>query len=406
MYLLRQAIKPSRSFCNFILITSTMKKIFLSIICVMGAMTSAFAQDAQAAAAEAAATISEAPEVEPEVAKPVYWTNSLKTNLTTGQTSLTNWAAGGDNTVSVAAFIDGNANWQKDDMFWNNRLQLDYGFLYASSKPILQKSSDRIYLESKWGYKTESMKNMYFSANYDFKSQFSSGYDYKTPGSVTDDYGNELTGSALKDRWREARVLKSNFLAPAYTNLALGLDYKPAKWFSMNFAPLTGGFVIVKDGELRTAYSMGLRNGATAEQEAEAQTALDNAIAGGNAQDILKAEESLYSLYRSAKFEFGAQLKMDAKVNINDNFSYTTQCVLFANYLDIAHCPRINWDNRIDWKIAKYFSLTFTTNLIYDDTIMITNPKDIEAFPAGKARVQFKESLAFGFTYTIATKKD
>ena len=46
-----------------------------------------------------------------------------------------------------------------------------------------------------------------------------------------------------------------------------------------------------------------------------------------------------------------------------------------------------------------------TTNLIYDDTIMIVNPKDIEQFPDGKARVQFKESIAFGFTYTIASKK-
>ena len=69
------------------------------------------------------------------------------------------------------------------------------------------------------------------------------------------------------------------------------------------------------------------------------------------------------------------------------------------------HCPRINWDNRIDWKLAKYFSFTITTNLIYDDTIMILNDKDIEEFPKGKSRVQFKESLAFGFTWTIANKK-
>ena len=31
--------------------------------------------------------------------------------------------------------------------------------------------------------------------------------------------------------------------------------------------------------------------------------------------------------------------------------------------------------------------------------------KDIDRFPNGKARVQFKESIAFGFTYTIASKK-
>lgn len=380
-----------------------MKKIILSIIAVAATMT-AFAQsDAQKAAADAAATMTAAPESAPKVVKQNLWATSLKTQINVGQTSLTNWAAGGDNTVSLAAFIDGNANWKKGDMFWNNRLQLDYGFLYASSKPILQKSTDRMYLESKWGYKAPSTKYLYFSANYDFKSQFSSGYDYKTPSSLTDADGNELKGSALKDAWKDARVLKSNLLAPAYTNLALGIDFIPTKWLSINFAPLTGGFVIVRDATLRKSYSMDMTKGAKD---------LESKFASYNEESASEADKQAYadfqnslangSAYRSAKFEFGAQLKADAKVNVNSNFAYSTQVVLFANYLDINHCPRINWDNRFDWKLAKYFSLTLTTNLIYDDTILIKTDK----YPDGKkGLVQFKESLAFGFTYTIANKK-
>ena len=357
-----------------------MKKVFVIIASVLVSF-GAFAQDAQQAAAEAAKEISEAPEVAPEVEKPNYWTNSLKTNLNFGQTSLTNWAAGGDNTISLAAYVDGNANWVKGDMFWNNRLQLDYGFLWASSKPILQKNMDRIYLESKWGYKAPSTKYLYFSANYDFKSQFTSGYDYKTPASVTDENGNELKGSDLRNVWRDARELKSGFLAPAYTNLALGIDFVPNKWFSLNFAPLTGDLVIVNDPTLRASYSMPLK------KQFEGVT-----------ENLPKDGTQLSNV----RFGFGAQLKLDAKVNINDNFAYSTQVVLFANYLDIKHCPRINWDNRIDWKLAKYFSLTMTTNLIYDDTILIATEK----YPDGKkGLVQFKESIAFGFTYTIATKK-
>ena len=96
---------------------------------------------------------------------------------------------------------------------------------------------------------------------------------------------------------------------------------------------------------------------------------------------------------------------MDAKVNINDNFSYSTQVVLFSNYLDKPQNLRVNWDNRIDWKLAKYFSFTITTNLIYDDKVMIISDKDKDQYPNGRQRVQFKESLAFGFTYTIASKK-
>ena len=361
-----------------------MKKLFIALSAALISM-GAYAQDAQQAAADAAKAMEEAPAAPAKVEKPKYWEEALKTNVTLGQTSLTNWAAGGDNTMSLAAHIDGNANWKKNDMFWNNRLQLDYGFLWASSKPILQKNTDRIYLESKWGYKTPSMKNFYFSANYDFRSQFTTGYDYNTPGSLVDESGNQLEGDALKQAWKDARGLKSGFLAPAYTNLALGIDYKPAKWLSVNFAPLTGGFVIVQNEALRKAYSMQLRPEYEGKDEAE-----------------MPADGSQY---KSSRFELGAQMKVDAAVNVNDNFKYSTQVVLFYNYLGGQKCPRINWDNRIDWKLAKYFSLTLTTNMIYDDTIMIKSDKDLEQFPDGKARVQFKESIAFGFTYTIASKK-
>lgn len=383
-----------------------MRKIII-ILALLASSVSLKAQDVQQAAAEAAKALVEAPAEQQKIEKPKYWTESLKTQVNIGQTSLTNWAAGGDNTISLQGFIDANANWKKKEMFWNNRLQLDYGFLYASSKPILQKSTDRIYLESKWGYKTDAMKNFYFSANYDFKSQFSSGWDYKTPGVLVDENGNDLVGGDLRQAWRDARVLKSNILSPAYTNLALGIDWKPSKWLSVNIAPVTGGFVIVTKDELRKKYKMELTNES---KELETRFAGYDEATASESQKAAYAryKESLEngSAYRSARFEFGAQIKADAKVNINDNFSYSTQVVLFFNYLDDKpYVPRVNWDNRIDWKLAKYFSLTLTTNLIYDDDVMIKNDKDLEQFPEGKARVQFKESLAFGFTYTIANKK-
>ena len=161
----------------------------------------------------------------------------------------------------------------------------------------------------------------------------------------------------------------------------------------MNFAPVTGGFVIVTNPALRTKYGMETKKQYTnleAPTE-EQQKALDSGAA-----------------YKPFRFEFGAQLKIDIKVNVNDNFAYSTQLVLFEDYLKDHKkypCPRINWDNRLDWKIAKYFSFTVTTNLIYDDMVMI----DSEYCPKHKvadshARVQFKESLAFGFTWTIASK--
>lgn len=357
--------------------------------------------EAQKAAAEAAKAITEAPEAKKDEEKPKYWDESLKTNIKFGQTSLSNWAAGGDNTVTLQAFIDGNANYKKDKLFWNNRLQLDYGFVYASSKPILQKSDDRIYFESKFGYKNEKMKNFSFSANYDFKSQFSTGYDYLTPSIPADKYpeGTGLDDLSHKDQvglWKDARKMKSNFLAPAYTNLALGIDLKPGKWLSLNIAPLTGGVVIVRDVALRKNYGMDLKDAYkdASKLSPDAAAKFDADMASGN-------PDLIGQYYRSARFEFGAQIKADIAVNVNDGFAYTSQLVLFSNYLDHPENIRVNWDNRFDWKIAKYFSLTLTTNMIYDDKVLIYSEKD----GLTKQRLQFKESLLFGFTYTIARKR-
>lgn len=372
-----------------------MKRI-IAIMGMMAAATLSFAQNtAQSAAAEAAAALNNAPLTKEEKPKPNYWKESLKTNINFGQTSLNNWAAGGDNTTSLAAYIDGNANYKRTvtvnnklkDMYWNNRLQLDYGFLYASSKPIIQKNTDRIYLESKWGYQINN--KIYFSANFDFRSQFAKGYNYATPDkSIIANYDplaggiEDLSMADQRKAWSDARVAKSNLLSPAYTNIALGIDWKPASWFSASVAPLTGGFVISTDPQFRKGYSMALKCD-------ETDAGYLAAVASGDAAAIGK-------YYKASRFELGAQVKIDAKFNINDNFSYTTQLVLFSNYLEDPLQIRTNWDNRFDWKLAKYFSLTVTTNLIYDPKVL--NPD------GSMVGVQFKESLAFGFTWTIASK--
>ncbi|MBQ8838645.1 MAG: DUF3078 domain-containing protein [Bacteroidales bacterium] len=395
-----------------------MKKILSSILSVVLCLSaSAQMSDAQKAAAEAAKAITDAPQAEQKVEKPKYWSESLTTNIKFGQTSLTNWAAGGDNTVTLQAFIDGNANYKKNNLFWNNRLQLDYGFVYASSKPILQKSDDRIYLESKFGYKNPTWKNFSLSVNYDFKSQFSTGYDYLTPAAPDGKKLEEMPRDEQIRLWNAARNIKSDFLAPAYTNLAVGIDLKPFKWLSLNIAPLTGGVVIVGNETLRKNYGMELKDTYTTKAFQDEYAALGTAYGSLTAEEInnlpeeQKHEYERYkrlvsameggSAYRSARFEFGAQVKADVAVNVNDNFKYTSQLVLFSNYLDHPENLRVNWDNRFDWKLAKYFSLTLTTNLIYDDKVLIFSEKDGQT----KQRVQFKESLLFGFTYTIASKK-
>lgn len=370
-----------------------MKKVIITIataaVCVFGAK----AQDAQTAAAEAAAALSAAEDVPVVAPKPKYWDLSMQNNINFGQTFLYQWAAGGYNNYSLAAGIDANANYAKGKMVWNNRLQLDYGFLYSADKPIFQKNKDRIYFESKWGYETP-IQHLYYSANLDFRTQFSNTFDYVTP---TDAQFAEFPNEPSK-AWRAAAKnnLKSGFLSPAYLNIGLGLKWTPKPWFELNFAPLTGGVVIVNEPSLRYVYGMDLVKGSSYRTETAEGRATD-------AERKTAFEASAFDQFNAVRYEFGAQLKADAKWVINDNFTYTTQVAAFYNYLTPKVEPRITWDNKVFWKMAKYFAFTISTNLIYDPLVMVKDT-DGDKTPDAKG-VQFKEYLEFGFTYTIAAKK-
>jgi hypothetical protein len=344
-----------------------MKKVITLFAAFVAAAGVLSAQDVQKVAAKVAETLTAAKDVPETEPKTTYWTKSILNQINFGQTSLWNWAAGGYNNYTLAAAIDANANYKKDKSIWTNRLQLDYGFLYSADKPILQKTKDRIYFESKWGYETP-VRHLSYSAFFDFKTQFNDNWKYGTPKNTE---GHEPS----IDDWLKARTLMSDLLSPAYINFGLGVLWTPKPWFSLNFSPLAADIVIVQNEALRNTYGMELREEGLSKDD------------GKN--------------FRPVRFGIGAQLKADAKWVINDNFSYTTQLVLFSNYLHKPLNLRVNWDNKVFWKLAKYFALTLSTNLIYDENVKVKEIADGSKVPA----VQFKEFLEFGFTYTIASKK-
>ena len=314
-----------------------MKKTILTIAALAAAAICAFAQE--------------------EEQKPVYWTRSADFDLGFNQTGLTNWAAGGYNTVSLAAGVDAKANYARDLMSWNNRLQLNYGFLWSADKSnLLQKSTDRIYLESKWAYKTGPESKWNYTASYTFRSQFTNSFD-------------NYQQDADSRKW--SGTLKSGFISPAYTNIALGMEWKPNEWFNMNVAPLTGGFTICTIEDLRKGYGMKL---------------LEDGL-----------DPSAGSNYHAALFQFGAEVKINAKAVVNDVLTYDTQLVLFTDYLNKPfEYNRVNWDNKITWKAAKFFKVSLDTWLVYDPIVTINEVTSL---------TQFKEFFSISFTYTLTDKK-
>ena len=336
-----------------------MKKTLLIISSLAFACSVCAAQDddVRKAAQEAAAAMLSAPEQTEAAAKPVYWTKSIDFDLGFNQTGLVSWAAGGYNTLSLSAGVDAKANYAKGLMSWNNRLQLNYGILYSADKEgAIQKSNDRIYFESKWAYKTGKESKWNYTASFDFRSQFSD-----TPAKYVQESENKWVPEGLK----------SSLLSPGYTNIAFGMEWRPNDWFNLNVAPLTGGFTICTVEDLRKSYGMKLK---------------DDSF-----------DPDLGSSYKSTLFQFGAQIKADLNITINEKFNYNTQLVIFTDYLDqpFKH-NRVNWDNKFTWNAAKFFKVGFNTWMIYDPLV---------EFDGVTSKVQFKEFFTISFTYTLTDKK-
>lgn len=338
-----------------------MKKITLIIATLFAAIASSLAQDdVQKATAEAAAAFAEAAETEAPAEKPQYWKKWASLDLGFNQTGLFSWAAGGYNSATLGAAIDANANYAREMATWTNRLQLMYGFLWSADKEnLIQKSSDLIQFESRFGYQTSPESFWKYTADFTFRTQFSDSYD---------SYKQDASG-----KW--SGKLKSGLLSPGYMTFGVGMAWDPAPWFSLNLSPVTGGFTFCTIPDLRKGYGMQLR-----------EASLDPLL-GDN--------------YYPQLFQLGAQIKANLKTSVNDVFTYETQLILFTDYLNHPFVwNRVNWDNKIGLRVGRFFKIAFDTWLIYDPIVLIADKTGADP----RQRIQFKEFFSINFTYTIGKK--
>lgn len=268
------------------------------------------------------------------------WKKGGLIGVSFGQTSLTNWAAGGQNSVAANGIVSLFASYKKDKNAWDNSLDLGYGILNQEGVKYTKKTDDKIDLLSKYG--REAFKSFYYAALINFKTQMDVGYNYPTDST---------------------RLKISNKFAPAYIVMALGVDYKPNAYLSIFAAPFTGKLTIVNDQSLADVGAFGVEKG------------------------------------ENTKSEFGGYVRMiysknDFKGDFLKNVAFTTKVDLFSNYTKDPQNIVVNWETLIALKISKYISVNLNTQLIYDDKIKIADKKNV-----AKPRVQFKEILGVGFSY-------
>lgn len=269
------------------------------------------------------------------------WKKGGMLGLNFSQVYLSNWAAGGQNSLSSNGLVSLFANRAKGKSSWDNTLDLAYGMLWQGDAAGV-KTDDKIDFASKWGY--QANQDWFYSALFNFRTQFAPGYE--------DPFADDL-------------VRISDFLAPAFSLAALGMDYKPSDNFTAFISPSTLKMTIVNDTTLSTNYG----------------------VAAGE-------------MFRA---EIGGYAKVQYTTELAENVSLMTKIDLFSNYLNNPQNVDVNWETLISMKINEYMSATISTQLIYDDDIAIARSQEYfesTGIAAGPI-TQFKEVLAVGFSYKL-----
>ena len=131
------------------------------------------------------------------------WKQGGLYNLNVAQSSLSNWAAGGDNfNMTINSYFNYFAFYKKERQNWDNNLDVNLGFVQSTSQGG-RKNDDRLDLLSKYGYKMDTVGKWYLSGLFNFRSQLFDGYSFS---------GTKAT-------------FTSSFFAPAYMIISAGLDY-------------------------------------------------------------------------------------------------------------------------------------------------------------------------------------
>jgi hypothetical protein len=244
------------------------------------------------------------------------WIKGGLFNLNIAQSSLKNWAAGGDQfSMTLNTYANAHAYYKKGKISWDNNLDINIGYINTTSLGT-RKSDDRFDFLSKVGYALNSK----FSASglFDIRTQFFDGYTYINPN---------------------IPVFSSTAFSPGYVLFSPGFDYKPVKNLSIFVSPASSRWVIVVNPTLSKTGAYGVDTGK----------------------------------------HFISQIGAFGTVTFNTNFTktitYKGRLDLFSNY---QHNPRnidVYMTNLFIAKFSKWFSVTWGVDMIYDDDTRIFGPK-------------------------------
>lgn len=295
-----------------------------------------------------------------------------------GQTALVNWAAGGNSQISVNLRAYGFSKLAKKRHVWENTFDGNWGIV-KFKKETAQINQNLFVINSQYGYKLT--KTMFLSGLVNISSPFTKGFDYK----------------------EEPKKFITKFAAPMYIKAAIGIDYKPNKYFSIFVSPVAGKFTIVGDDQI---------------------AALDRYI-----PNTLDPSGNRY-YNEHFRAEFGALARATFEKELFKNVNVRSVLEVFNGYSDPNKSNRknfdVDWQTGVDFKVNDFLAVSLFTHLIYDDNtnweklddngnpVSLKNPDtglpyigdDGKAIIQKTTGVQFREALTVGLTYKFGHKEE
>lgn len=269
------------------------------------------------------------------------WKRGGLMSFNLAQGSLSNWASGGDNfSLTVNGYFNYFFFFRKDRHSWDNNIDINLGFVQSTSLGS-RKNDDRFDYLSKYGYKMDTLGKWYLSTLFNFRSQFFDGYTFS----------------------KNVGDLSSSFLSPAYLILSVGFDYKPTGNLSLFISPLTSRSTIIAN-----------------------KTLSDKGVYG-----VPAGSHSLN--------EIGAFITLNYSNSIAKNITYKGRIDLFSNYQNYPQNVDIFMTNLFSFKINRFFSATYSLDMIYDDDIRLFGPNNTSP------GLQTKSLIGIGFLKPLNVRK-
>jgi hypothetical protein len=278
--------------------------------------------------------------------KSQFWKYRTEASFALNQGLVTNWVKGGENSVSTALDITWFADYSNKPMLLssNNFARIKYG-LIKSGEDGIRKNIDLLETNSKLNHK--AFGKFDFSGIMLFKTQVSRGYNYPNDS-----------------------VPVSKFMNPAILTLGFGLDYKPDKFTSINFSPLSykGTFV----------------------------------------PDTASIDQTRYGIpaNRKAKHEPGASFMISNELRPVKNINIINRLQLFTNYINNPLNIDVDWETILQANLNWFTDVRLNTHLIFDDDtktpVFDKNKNPVmgnDGLQKKTARVQFKELLGLSFIF-------